>query len=183
MLTLTRRARRLPALLLILVLVAACGAEGEGGETTDPASPTTAAETPRTDGIATIDTDLGTILTGPGGLTAYIFTADTEGESTCYDECAALWPPIPADAPIGSGLDAAMFGSTTRTDGSEQLTVNGLPLYLYTPDTRPGDVTGQGFGGVWFVVGTDGEMIGGPEAAAATGTTAPADDDGYGYDY
>jgi predicted lipoprotein with Yx(FWY)xxD motif len=123
--------------------------------------------------VGTIDTDLGTVLTGPDGRTLYVFTQDTDGTSVCYDDCAELWPPVPADTAIGAGLDAELFGSTPRTDGTEQLTVNGQPLYWYTPDTQPGDVLGQGFSGVWFVVGTDGEMIGGPEAASGSSGEDP----------
>jgi predicted lipoprotein with Yx(FWY)xxD motif len=169
--------RRIALALAGLMVVVACGESGsEAPEGTSPETPGTSIAEP-TGGITTADTDLGTILVDGDGFTLYVFTQDTDGESVCYDDCAALWPPIPANAPIGGGLDASIFGSTTRTDGSEQLTVNGMPLYLYTPDTSPGDVTGQGFGGVWFVVDADGEMIGGPEAA--TGTEEPADDYGY----
>jgi predicted lipoprotein with Yx(FWY)xxD motif len=148
--------------------VGASTTPGDGGATTtaapdDGASTTAAAGG---EGVSTSDTDLGTVLVNPDGFTLYVFTNDAGGESTCYDDCATLWPPVPADTPVGGDLDAAMFGSTSRTDGSEQLTVNGQPLYTYTPDTNPGDTTGQGVGDVWFVVGTDGAMIGGPEAAA-----------------
>jgi hypothetical protein len=85
---------------------------------------------------------------------------------------------VPGDTAIGSDLDAAMFGTTARTDGTEQLTVNGQPLYRYAPDTNPGDTNGQEVGGVWFVVGVDGNMIGGPEASIDPAST----DDG-GRDY
>ncbi|MGH8916211.1 MAG: COG4315 family predicted lipoprotein, partial [Acidimicrobiia bacterium] len=158
-----------------------------------PASTTTAAETATTttaadaasttageemaDGVTTSESDVGTILVDPEGFTLYVFTNDTGGESTCYDDCAGNWPAVPGDTPIGSDLDASLFGTTPRTDGTEQLTVNGQPLYRYTPDANPGDVNGQGVGEVWFVVGADGAAIGGPEA---TSDSAPTDDD---YDY
>ena len=124
--------------------------------------------------MSTADTDLGTILVNADGFTMYVFTPDVDGVSTCYDDCAATWPAVPADTPIGAGVDASLFGSAPRTDGSEQLTVNGQPLYTFAPDANPGDTTGQGVNEVWFVVGADGAMIGGPEAAA-TGRG------GYGY--
>ena len=31
-----------------------------------------------------------------------------------------------------------------------------LPLYIFAGDAAPGDVNGQGSGGVWFVVAPDG---------------------------
>ena len=159
-----------------LLTLGACADDSEGSSTTaapDDGASTTAAA-PAVEGVSTADTDLGTILVDADGFTMYVFTADVDGESTCYDDCAATWPAVPADIPIGAGVDASLFGSAPRTDGSEQLTVNGQPLYTFTPDESPGDTTGQGVGEVWFVVGVDGAMIGGPEAAA-TGRG------GYGY--
>ena len=39
------------------------------------------------------------------------------------------------------------------------MTVDGWPLYFFSGDATPGDTTGQGVGGVWFVVGADGAAI------------------------
>lgn len=182
-----------PRLILIAALVlviAACGGDDEpgAGDTTFPAgdTTTTAGDTTTTggdeaeamDGVHATETDLGTILVDADGFTLYVFTNDTDGESTCYDACADLWPPVPGDSAISTDLDASTFGTTTRTDGSEQLTINSQPLYRYTPDVSPGDTTGQNVGGVWFVVDSAGEMIGGPEANADTSTST---DDGLDY--
>ncbi|CAN5861650.1 lipoprotein [soil metagenome] len=176
-------------LATVLLLIAACGAGDDTGADaiTLPTTATTGAETTATigdddreamDGVHTASTDLGEILVDPDGFTLYIFTDDTSGESACYDACADLWPPIPGDSAISSELESSIFATTIRTDGSEQLTVNGMPLYLYTPDVNPGDTTGQNFGGVWFVVDADGSAIGGPEA-----TNGSAEPTGYDLDY
>jgi predicted lipoprotein with Yx(FWY)xxD motif len=149
-----------PLLLAGVLILTACGDDGgDGSDGTDAAN----------DGISTASTDLGTVLVDPEGFTVYVFLNDTDGESTCYDSCAATWPAVPGDTAISSELDDSIFGTTTRTDGTEQLTVGGQPLYRYAPDANPGDTDGQGVGDVWFVVGADGAMIGGPEAAATTG--------------
>jgi predicted lipoprotein with Yx(FWY)xxD motif len=191
---------RVWALLMAAMLVlSACGTDAdEGGDatTTAPAEETTTtAAAPDTtvagddgatttaagetaDGVHASETDLGSILVDAEGFTLYVFTNDVGGESSCYDSCEATWPVVPGDTAIGSDLDAAMFGTTARTDGTEQLTVNGQPLYRYAPDTSPGDTNGQEVGGVWFVVGVDGNMIGGPEASSDQNST----DDG-GRDY
>jgi predicted lipoprotein with Yx(FWY)xxD motif len=194
---------RLRTLILsaaLLLVVAACASEGgdstttsggatttEGGGATTTAgdagttttaggdSSTTAAGDGAADGLHGIETELGTVIADADGFALYVFTNDTDGESTCYDSCAATWPPVPGDSTVGGDLDASLFSTVARTDGTEQLTVNGQPLYRYTPDAA-GDTTGQGVGGVWFVVGTDGAMIG-PEASA---DVAPAGDD---FDY
>ncbi|MEX1124379.1 MAG: hypothetical protein WEE53_01815 [Acidimicrobiia bacterium] len=148
-----------PLMLVGLLVLTACGDDAENGTGgTDAAG----------DGVSTASTDLGTVLVDPDGMTVYVFLNDTDGESTCYDSCAATWPAVPGDTTIGSDLDSAIFGTTTRTDGTEQLTVGGQPLYRYSPDANPGDTGGQGIGEVWFVVGSDGAIIGGPEAAATT---------------
>ena len=34
---------------------------------------------------------------------------------------------------------------------TEQVTYNGMPLYLYAKDTKPGDVTGDKVGNVWAI--------------------------------
>jgi predicted lipoprotein with Yx(FWY)xxD motif len=175
-----------------LLVIAACGTDGEEGTsdttvagtdaptTTAAAATTTAAAEETTtsaaaeatttaaagaEGVHTADTDLGSILVDGEGFTLYIFTNDTEGTSNCNEGCIENWPAVPGDTTIGGDLDAAMFSTVTRADGSEQLAVNGLPLYRFAPDEAPGDVNGQGVGGVWFVVGADGNMIEGPEAA------------------
>jgi len=54
-------------------------------------------------------------------------------------------PSLPADLP-------GAIATTTRTDGSLQVTYNGMPLYYWASDQKPGDTTGQNVGGVWFVV-------------------------------
>lgn len=159
-----------------LLVVAACGTTA-GDDTTvpDDSNATTTSSGPVQeeattttggvmDGAHVAETDLGEILVDADGFTLYVFDVDTDGESACYDACAGLWPAVPADTAISSDLDQAIFGSSARTDGSQQLTVNGRPLYRYTPDTAPGDVMGQGFNDVWWVVDASGNAV---EAAAA----------------
>jgi predicted lipoprotein with Yx(FWY)xxD motif len=40
-----------------------------------------------------------------------------------------------------------------------QVTINGMPIYYYSKDQAAGDITGQGVGGVWYLVSPSGEMI------------------------
>lgn len=169
------------AMTVGLLIVSACGTSdpGDGGTTTTAAATTTTGAESM-DGVHTASTDLGTILVSPEGFTLYAFAADGAGESTCYDSCANNWPAVPADTEIGSDLDASLFGSAPRTDGSDQLTINGQPLYRFAPDSEPGDTNGQGVGGVWFVVDPSGAMVGNPEADGSAGTTTTEDD---GLDY
>ncbi|NTU99239.1 hypothetical protein HGA64_04530 [Candidatus Falkowbacteria bacterium] len=96
---------------------------------------------------------LGKILTDGKGMTLYTFTNDSKGTSTCYADCATSWPPLTADGlpKIADNLIANKFGIITRVDGSKQVTYEGMPLYYWFKDVKPGDATGQGVGGVWFV--------------------------------
>jgi predicted lipoprotein with Yx(FWY)xxD motif len=99
------------------------------------------------------DAELGDILVDPRGMTLYLYTQDQPSVSTCYDACAAAWPPLLTDAdPTGPEAIVAGLGTTSRNDGGVQVTYNGMPLYYWAKDQKPGDTTGQNVGGVWFVV-------------------------------
>lgn len=153
----------------------------EAPATTDAPATTSGDDDTSSDmeGVHVSESELGEILVGPEGFTLYVFTNDSEGESVCYDQCAQTWPPVPADTLIGSDLDASLFGSATRDDGTEQLTVNGMPLYWYQADLEPGDVNGQGFSDVWFVVDVSGSMV----QSAEGGSEDTTDDSVIDYDY
>jgi predicted lipoprotein with Yx(FWY)xxD motif len=86
---------------------------------------------------------------------------DTDGASTCYDDCAANWPALVTDGdPVaGQGTDASLLGTTERTDGTVQVTYANQPLYFFGGDQQPGDTNGQEIGDVWYVVSPDGEPV------------------------
>jgi predicted lipoprotein with Yx(FWY)xxD motif len=88
------------------------------------------------------------IVTDAAGMTLYTYAQDRVGESSCYGQCAANWPPAPVadDTQLTGGLTAV-----TRQDGSRQLALEGQPLYLWVGDDEPGDTSGDGLGGVWRV--------------------------------
>ena len=111
---------------------------------------------------------LGTIVTDSKGMTVYLFTKDTAhpSVSNCSGQCAQTWPPVPANSAAVQGIDKSLVGTITRPDGTKQMTLAGWPLYEYASDTGPGDVKGQGVGGVWFAVTPSG---GKAAAAASTG--------------
>jgi len=100
------------------------------------------------------DPELGPILTDAEGMTLYLFTNDTtEGESTCYDDCAVNWPPFnpEGDLTLPEGVDGELT-RIDRTDGTQMVAYNGIPLYYWINDKAPGDTTGQEVGDVWYVV-------------------------------
>ncbi|GHH17517.1 SCO0930 family lipoprotein [Streptomyces lanatus] len=114
--------------------------------------------------------ELGEMLTDSAGMTLYRFDKDTAdpAKSNCDGDCAAKWPPVSADdATAGEGIDKALLGSVTRSDGSKQLTVDGWPAYHYAKDTKAGDVNGQGVGGTWYALAPNGKKAQGGAGAEA----------------
>jgi predicted lipoprotein with Yx(FWY)xxD motif len=98
---------------------------------------------------------LGAILTDANGMTLYTWEADAPGFSTCYDACAATWPPVlvSGDLIVGPGL-SRVIGTTTRDDGTVQVTFKDMPLYTFRRDEAPGQMNGEGstgFGALWPV--------------------------------
>jgi len=109
--------------------------------------------------IATASTSLGTIIVDGKGLTAYYYDKDTPGAGTsaCTGGCAAAWPAVEAGTTESDVVGVTgKVGTITGVDGKPQITIDGRPIYTYAEDTKPGDVTGQGVGGVWYAVNPDG---------------------------
>ena len=96
--------------------------------------------------IKSVQTSAGEVLTDAKGMTLYTFDKDSAGTSSCYDECATNWPPLIAAA--GSAADDE-YTPVERKDGTMQWVYDGKPLYLWIKDTKPGETTGDGVGGVW----------------------------------
>lgn len=100
------------------------------------------------------DAVVGHYLTGPNGMTLYVFTNDTEDTSNCYEQCAQNWPPLLVEGDSVHSAPLSLpgtFAVTERSDGSKQVTYNGWPLYYWARDTAVGDTNGQGVGNVWYV--------------------------------
>jgi predicted lipoprotein with Yx(FWY)xxD motif len=147
-----------------LLAVTGCGSSGGSDDAaTSPAAV-----------LATADSDLGEIVVDAEGRTVYVFDRDTAGSGTssCVDSCLANWPAVTADddTPEVRGVSGEV-GTIERDDGTRQVTLDGLPLYTHAADSDPGDVTGQGVQGGWWVVAPDGAKV--------TETPAPPADLGY----
>lgn len=137
--------------------------------------------------------EYGVVLTDSEGMTLYRFTQDEDGESTCYDQCAGAWPPLTVEESptVPDGL-VGEVATTERDDGALQVTYNGMPLYAFADDQRPGDANGQGVGDAWFVVNPacpgaseatetePGETETTTETGGGTETTTTASGDPYG---
>lgn len=173
------RATRTTSLLAvagIAVILAGCAAQGGGGGT--PAASNPAASSPAAAGSPGIysvdlhqDASLGSFLVGEDGKTLYRLTKDSSGSSSCSGNCAKTWPPFTLDAGetavAGTGVTGTI-GTITRSDGTTQVAINGVPLYYYSGDANAGDTQGEGSNNVWFVVGPNGAALQAP-APSATG--------------
>ena len=74
----------------------------------------------------------------PGGVavSVYSFSGDTPSSSTCTGACVRDFiPVITVGAPTtGTGVNAGAVATIQRGDGSEQVTYNGHPLYIYSQE-------------------------------------------------
>jgi predicted lipoprotein with Yx(FWY)xxD motif len=153
----------LSSLIVLALIVSACASATPAPATVAPVVPVAAqtTDTPAVampSGPAEVDIaqnpSMGSILVDSKGMTLYLFTNDTPNTSTCYNGCAKAWPPLlTTGAPTaGTGANASMLGTTTRTDGTTQVTYNNWPLYYWAKDMAAGDTTGENVQNVWFVI-------------------------------
>ncbi len=163
---------------ILAVLFVACGSDtsntGSTGGNTPPATatPTTAATsttaatpTPATNTDALIKTaqvtisgKQETVLTNAQGMTLYYLTTDSATKVTCTGGCAGTWPPVIF---TGSGVPTAATAlpaklTVFQNGNGNQVEYNGHPLYTYAGDSAAGQVTGEGVGGVWYAMRTEG---------------------------
>jgi len=129
-----------------------------------PTSSLTASGTPTSPGtpvvsgtrIKSASSDFGTILSDATGQAIYLFDKETSSTSACYGPCAQAWPPVVTTGrPVAVGaVEQSLLGTTTRTDGTAQVTYGGHPLYFYAHEGK-NEVKChniEGFGGLWLVV-------------------------------
>ena len=116
-----------------------------------PAMVETPTEAPATTALYMTKSDPtnGTFLTDTKGMSLYTYTKDTAGVSNCSGQCLANWPAFSA-ASVPETLPENL-STITRDDGTIQYTWKGMPLYYYVKDAAPGDTTGEGVGGVWYL--------------------------------
>ncbi|MCO4787285.1 MAG: hypothetical protein KC467_15380 [Marinomonas atlantica] len=88
------------------------------------------------------------LLTDVNHMTLYTFDKDYEGVSNCNDGCAKAWPPLMAKE---GAHTSGPFSIMQRKDGTWQWAMSGEPLYTYAADQKPGDMMGDGVGGVWHL--------------------------------
>jgi predicted lipoprotein with Yx(FWY)xxD motif len=156
------------AIALAVVLVSGGGSSSSKPEKSVRSTSAAAAASPT---VILADTALGKILVAADGRTLYEFDHDTPTMATCTGACTTLWLPLTTSATLhaGPGVDRSKLAILSGPNGN-QVTYNGHPLYRFAQDHAPGDMLGEGFaGGIWWVLGADGQKV---TPTAATPTTA-----------
>jgi predicted lipoprotein with Yx(FWY)xxD motif len=164
------------------LIIAGCGGVSSSSSSsaagaTTPAATTSASSTSATGvTIKTAKGSGGTYLVGPNGHALYLWVADSGDKSACSGACAHAWPPLltKGNPTAGTGVNASDLGTTMRSDGTQEVTYKGHPLYYFVADTSAGSTKGQGsdsFGAKWWLVAPSGTAI-------TTGATASASSGG-----
>jgi predicted lipoprotein with Yx(FWY)xxD motif len=160
--------------------LAACGGGSPGPSASGGPAGSGGAATSGTSSAAlkTWSSPLGEVVVTPAGSAVYVFDKDVPGSgaSACSGTCANLWPAVTTTS-AGPQVDGVTgtVGTITRDGGTKQLTLDGHPLYTYAGDS-PGQVSGEGVNGIWWVVSPSGTAV--HPAAAAPSTSS---DPGYTY--
>jgi predicted lipoprotein with Yx(FWY)xxD motif len=137
------------------------------------------------------------VVVGQSGFAVYTFQGETTHHIICKKtnststNCFAFWPPV---SPSGSGALSKQAGikgklGTFKNQGVTQLTLNGHPLYYFTPDIMAKNkhqATGdelKTFGSIWHIVkaaGASGQSSQtAPMQTTSTGTSTNPYPNGY----
>jgi predicted lipoprotein with Yx(FWY)xxD motif len=178
------------------LLLAGCGSSGKSTTSAASTAASTATQTPAAaTGTSSTETPSGAVIVrtkqgrygtilagGPKQLTVYMFEADRGSTSSCTGECAKDWPPVTTSGQpqTAGGAVAADLGTSTRPDGTTQVTYKGHPLYYFEQDTDSGDAYGQGskaFGAEWYVLAPSGNKVEeGDDSAGSSGKSSSSGD-------
>jgi predicted lipoprotein with Yx(FWY)xxD motif len=125
------------------------------------------------------------VAVGPTGYAVYTFQGETTHHIICKKttsqatNCWAFWPPV---SPPGSGAVSKQSGisgklGTFKNHGVTQLTLNGQPVYYFTPDIMSHNkhqATGdelKTFGSIWHIVKASAKSSAGQPSPMPTTST------------
>lgn len=120
----------------------------------------------------------GATLTLKNGDTVYRLTADSKNTSVCTAKCATIWLPVVLakgqKKPVGEGVSS--LGSFTRSGGAKQVTYQGIPLYMFSKDKKPGQVNGnvKNSWGQWYPINPKNPLTPPKKSSGSSGTTTTA---------
>ena len=108
------------------------------------------------------------VAVGPTGYPIYTFQGETTQHIICQktasakSNCWGFWPPVKVSSSTGISKQSGIGGKlgTFSNHGVLQLTLNGQPLYYFTPDLASKNTTQatgdeiKTFGSIWHIVAT-----------------------------
>jgi predicted lipoprotein with Yx(FWY)xxD motif len=117
--------------------------------------------------VKPVDTTESVTL-GPSGYPVYTFQGETTRHVVCQKtanaktNCWGFWPPVSVRSSDGISKQSGIAGKlgTFRNHGVLQVTLNGRPLYYFTPDLSSKNTTQatgdeiKTFGSIWHIVAT-----------------------------
>jgi predicted lipoprotein with Yx(FWY)xxD motif len=167
--------------LIAALGLAACGGSNDSNATA--ASPSSSSS----DTVGVSDISGQSVLVDSSGNALYTPEQEAKGKILCTGSCESEWMPLTVSSgsqPTASADVTGKLGTVERPDGSEQVTLNGAPLYTFVEDGGPGNVTGDGFvdqfdgqSFTWHVETASGPSSG---SSSSQSTTSSA---GGGYSY
>jgi predicted lipoprotein with Yx(FWY)xxD motif len=111
-------------------------------------------------------TSVGTILVSASGRTLYEFTRDRAHSNSCVkiSGCSEIWPALTTSGKptAGPGVRASLLSTIKLPGGAKQVTYAGHPLYRYSGDSGPGEISYVGekaFGGNWYAINSSGRTV------------------------
>ena len=131
------------------------------------------------------------VAVGSTGFAVYTFQGETTHHIICKKtsnastNCWAFWPPVSVSSAKGISKANGIKGKlgTFRNHGTLQLTLNGQPLYYFTPDISShnkkqamGDEL-KTFGSIWHIVkagATQSQQSAAPQMPSSTTSSTPS---------
>jgi predicted lipoprotein with Yx(FWY)xxD motif len=98
--------------------------------------------------VKMVETKMGKAMATEKGMTLYTFDKDAKDKSNCDKDCLKKWPAFHA---ASKAKAEGEWSLVKAADGKEMWSYNGKPLYTYAEDKKPGDMNGDGVGGVWHM--------------------------------
>jgi len=146
------------------------------------ASASTSRSTPQLQSIAV--SPYSGLLANSKGFSLYVLSAESAGKFHCTGGCLRIWPPFLVKTSVKtitrSRSVIGSIGFDKRSSTTKQVTFNGFPVYKFTGDTSPRQVSGEGIvadGGTWTLVSagakTNGTTPVKPRASLITTSAVP----------
>ena len=131
------------------------------------------------------------IVVSSKGRAVYTLSGDTTTHQKCTkaNGCFSFWPPVTVSSAKNLSKAAGIKGKlgTFKNHGVTQLTLNGQPLYYFTPDLQAGNkhqATGdelKTFGSIWHIVKASGSSSSHSAPSPPMQTTSTTSTNPYGY--